>query len=565
MQPETAQSSLSTANVSDPDTERFKALRHEAQEVWDRDPQLLARNAREMLELGRKLDNPEFTAVGSRFLGIAHTYLNETIRALPHSLEALESFRQLGNDRQVAAVQIELGNLYSELGDYIEATNYFEQSIATSAYIGSQNGKLVSLLNLAHLHRKLQNYEKSLSYTREALQIARELEDDEFTTNAWGLEGELHVLIGQQLSSQGETPSAAREFQLAQTALEHAHRLLEKLEPGLTVHVEVLIPYANLKTIQQDFEGANTLISQAQQTAERSSSPGQLARCLNSLGTLELQRGNLEAARAHLERAQSIFEKQNMKAELAQVYRDLSGVSKARGDFAAALETFERFHELDSSLRTLAAEHRAQALAVKLDLERTKRESELHQLRSTELAQLNERLQTQTKLLDRQAREDSLTGLANRRHLEEYAFEAFGRAKDRGEPLTLVIADIDNFKQINDSLSHALGDQVLQIVASILRSHCRRGDLAARYGGEEFVLVLSKADARDAWHICERVRQAVRQHPWASIHPKLKVTISLGFSNDLSLENHERMLAVADERLYEAKRAGRNCTRPELK
>ena len=128
-----------------------------------------------------------------------------------------------------------------------------------------------------------------------------------------------------------------------------------------------------------------------------------------------------------------------------------------------------------------------------------------------------------------------------------------------------MIADLDEFKTINDHFSHALGDAVLGIVANIMRSHCRTGDLAARYGGEEFVLVLSNTKATSAWRVCERIRLAVKQYAWASVHPELKVTISLGLNDNLALENHERMLASADERLYEAKRSGRNCTRPDLR
>jgi diguanylate cyclase (GGDEF)-like protein len=546
------------------ETERFQRLKAEAQKAWDSDPRTLARLAGEMVIIGQDLGEKEFVAIGLRFLGVAHQFLNESVQALSYALEALELFRQLENYRQVAAVQIELGTLYSTLGDYVQAADYLEESIATSKDIGSRNGRLISLQNLAHLHRKLCNFETSLSYCLESLDIAREIHEREWEAQALNIEAELRMLIAQNHLTRGETDAAAQQFDQAGKALETAYRTVQELQNAHSVSIETLIVYANFNTSQNDLERASKLISDALEVAQRSGSPGELARCLQSLGNLHVQRGELREARQHLERAQQIFAEQQMRADLAQSHRELSSVLKISGDFALALEHFEQFHDLDANLRSAAAEHRAQALAVKLDLERTKRESELYQLRSSELTQLNEQLLTQARLLDRQAREDSLTGLANRRHLEEYAFEAFARARERAEPLALVIADIDEFKLVNDHFSHALGDKVLQIVASILRSHCRRGDLAARYGGEEFVLLLSKTTAGDAWHVCERVRQAVRQYPWAALHPELKVTISLGFSDDIRLENHERVLAAADEQLYAAKRAGRNCTRPTL-
>jgi diguanylate cyclase (GGDEF)-like protein len=544
--------------------DRFQQLKTEAQEAWDSDPRRLARLAGEMVTIGQDLGDKEFVAIGLRFRGVAYQFLNESVQALSYALEALELFRQLENYRQVAAVQIELGALYSGLGDYVQAVDYFEQSIATSKDIGSRTGRLVSLQNLAHLHRKLCNFDTSLSYCLESLDIAREIQDFENEAQALNIEAELRMLIAQSHQTRGEPSLAMQHLDQARKALEAAYHTAQDLPNAHSVRIETLIAYANFNIAQNDLERAAKLISDALEVAQRSGSPGELARCLQTLSNLHVQRGNLTEARQYLERAQQIFAEQQMKPDLAQSHRELSSVLKTSGDLALALEHFEQFHDLDANLRSVAAEHRAQALAVKLDLERTKRESELYQLRSSELTQLNEQLQTQARLLDRQAREDSLTGLANRRHREEYAFEAFARARERAEPLALVIADIDEFKLVNDYFSHALGDKVLQIVASILRSHCRRGDLAARYGGEEFVLLLSKTTAGDAWHVCERVRQAVRQYPWAALHPELKVTISLGFSDDIRLENHERVLAAADEQLYAAKRAGRNCTRPTL-
>ncbi|NJK46429.1 MAG: tetratricopeptide repeat protein [Pleurocapsa sp. SU_196_0] len=401
--------------LNEPDTSaaaRFKQLKSQAQAAWDSDPRALAKHANEMVRIGHDQGEREFVAIGLRFLGVAYQYLNESVQALSYALEALELFQQLENYRQVAAVQIELGVLYSALGDYVQAVDYFEQSIATSKDIGSRGGRLASLQNLAHLHRKLCNFDTSLSYCLESLDIAREIQDFENEAQALNIEAELRMLIAQNHLTRGETDAAVQQFDQAGKALETAYCTVRELQNAHSVSIETLIVYANFNTSQNDLERASELISDALEVAQRSGSPGELARCLQSLGNLHVQRGELREARQHLERAQQIFAEQQMKADLAQSHRELSSVLKTSGDFALALEHFEQFHDLDANLRSAAAEHRAQALAVKLDLERAKRESELYQLRSSELTQLNEQLQTQARLLDRQAREDSLTGLA---------------------------------------------------------------------------------------------------------------------------------------------------------
>ncbi len=544
--------------------DRFKFLFDATEKLKSSEPKKALTHALEIIELGRRNSHLEQTAVGLRQSGVCYIRLNDPLRALPKSMEALDLFSQISLDRQVVAVQIELGLIYSELGDYIEAINFFEQSIATGQRISNQNSKFVSQYHLANVHKKLRNYDKAQIYCIENLQLVEEINNDNFKTSALSMLGELQTLNGQDCLNRGDRDSAQQAFAEAQQNFQAAQQLAINLSDQF-LRLDVLVKHANLCIIQDNLEEAKTLIDKALEIAERTDSPGQRAHCLQSLGLLHQQAGDTSAAQINLEAALRIFEAHGMKSELAESHRQLSAVLKSASTFELALHHFERFHELDSSLRSQGAEQRAQALAIKLDLERTKRESELHQLRSTELTLLNDRLQIQTKLLDRQAREDSLTGLSNRRHLEEYALEAFHRARDRLEPLTLVIADIDDFKLINDRWSHALGDSVLQIVANIMRSYCRHGDMAARYGGEEFVLVLSNTRASDAWKICERIRLAVSQYNWSSLAADLKVTVSLGLNDDLSLENHERLLASADEHLYEAKRAGRNCTRPDLR
>ena len=162
------------------------------------------------------------------------------------------------------------------------------------------------------------------------------------------------------------------------------------------------------------------------------------------------------------------------------------------------------------------------------------------------------------KEYERLSKEDSLTGLSNRRELDRILSHEFERAVRNGRPLSIVLADIDFFKKINDLHSHAVGDEVLRVVANILKEGCRGIDVVGRYGGEEFVLVLPEADLEVARQICERLRIAIQQFDWQSKQAGLKLTMSFGLATLADEESCERLVALADARLYEAKKAGRN-------
>jgi two-component system, cell cycle response regulator len=184
---------------------------------------------------------------------------------------------------------------------------------------------------------------------------------------------------------------------------------------------------------------------------------------------------------------------------------------------------------------------------------------------SSDLSQAHEALQEshakisqQAAMLKELAVRDGLTKLHNRRFFDERGAHAFAQAKRYNRPLTVMIGDIDFFKKINDNFSHAIGDEVLRHVAAILRKNTRESDIVARYGGEEFVVAFPETELLAAFALCERLRQIIETYPWHTIHADLRVTMSMGLNQDMTLESFERMVAGADARLYQAKESGRN-------
>lgn len=158
------------------------------------------------------------------------------------------------------------------------------------------------------------------------------------------------------------------------------------------------------------------------------------------------------------------------------------------------------------------------------------------------------------------ARLDALTGLFNRRWLDENLPDLVAQHRSRTRPLTLLMIDIDRFKSFNDTFGHLSGDQALIAVARTLQAHIRTADQAARFGGEEFVIVLPEAATAEAARIASRIRHAARRARIISHEgaPLPGVTVSIGLAECLPGESAESLLARADAALYQAKQEGRN-------
>lgn len=160
-------------------------------------------------------------------------------------------------------------------------------------------------------------------------------------------------------------------------------------------------------------------------------------------------------------------------------------------------------------------------------------------------------------MVERQALVDGLTGLANRRAASDALHAEAVRAQRLESPLSVVLADLDGFKEVNDEHGHAVGDGVLRAFAEVLRDTLRESDLAGRWGGEEFLLLLPGADEEGAAQLAERVRIGFAARRIPSV-PELRVTASFGVAEYAGETNTEELLAAADDALYRAKRGGKD-------
>jgi two-component system, cell cycle response regulator len=173
----------------------------------------------------------------------------------------------------------------------------------------------------------------------------------------------------------------------------------------------------------------------------------------------------------------------------------------------------------------------------------------------------NDRLRMSVKQTIELAVTDGLTGLNNRRYLDNHLKVLFNRATARSRPLSTCLIDIDRFKSVNDTYGHDAGDDVLREFATRIRSTVRGADLACRYGGEEFVVVMPDTDASAAAAVAERLREVVEKTPFILKNTGVTLTVTASFGLSCTTggaETPEQLLRQADQALYQAKTEGRN-------
>jgi diguanylate cyclase (GGDEF)-like protein len=233
------------------------------------------------------------------------------------------------------------------------------------------------------------------------------------------------------------------------------------------------------------------------------------------------------------------------------VHEHLAEAFEQAGDTASALMHYKRFHAAYKQLASEAAQRSASVAAVRLATEEANAMAIAERDRAEELAVSNDLLSRRAEDLMQLSLEDPLTGLANRRMMDKLL-----EADARGFAVAMI--DVDHFKRVNDGWSHATGDEVLKRLAVLMRGCCRASDTPIRCGGEEFAILLRHLNEEGTQLTAERIRHAIETFDWTSIAPGLAVTVSIGIALASEAETIGEALALADRRLYAAKRAGRN-------
>ncbi len=520
--------------------ERVRLLNEISEQLHEREPARGVVLAREAIVLARATGDTPGEAQALYCLG-RNLYSQADYPAVFETQNtALSLFRSTGNGEGEARCCNLLGITHRQLSDYGRALEMYELALKGFRDAGDLKWQARVISNIGAVEIQLGNHTAALELFDHALDLRRETQDDEgagFDLNnaAFG-----HIRRALQHRAAGDAAGCRAE---AENALGLLHRAVAIARQFGCQRLEAFC----LQTMGEAYQAMSKpevalgLAEQFLKLAHDSDDKWIEAYGLACIGEIRNQLGERVEGVALLKRALLTFEALGSRDECARVLRNLSQAYESAGNLTEALSCLRRAGVIEQSLRSEESERRARALSARRRLGQATQETERYK---------------------RLAMEDALTGLANRRQLDERLATLMREAGTRGAVVTVALADVDHFKGINDRFSHVVGDEVLRCVGEILRAHCRLGDLAGRYGGEEFMLVFRHLDMRSASEICERVRRAVEIYDWRSIHPQLRVTLSMGLASSTSFEHPQGLVDAADHWLYEAKHHGRNQVQP---
>ncbi|MCU7726465.1 diguanylate cyclase [Actinoplanes sp. KI2] len=460
---------------------------------------------------------------------------DEYPEAIEAALRATELCREIGDPSAEARARSEVARALTASGETDEALGESLAALELAEAGADLGARIAAMTAVANVYLVLQQHDLAIELCERGAEMARLL-GDEIANGALQDTVSCALLMQSQVARTRGDEQAAVQYSLAaaersQTAMaiarEHGHRrneacALGNLAEALASAGQPAHALALLDTWEID-PGRDSAFT--------------ITHHLDTRGGICVLLGRYEEAIALFSRALDVAES---KGSAMMYCEHLAEAYEKNGDFAAALATYKRFHLLYCEVASEAAQRNARLAAVRLETEQAKASAERERLRADGLQRLS--------------LEDPLTGLANRRRLDnELAAGVAGH--------TIALIDVDHFKRVNDGFSHQIGDEVLRELGRLLRSVCRADDLAARYGGEEFAVLFRGLTAAEAAAAAERIRRAVEEHDWSVVAEGLTVTVSIGVASGGASTPAAGLISLADQRLYEAKHAGRNRVR----
>ena len=477
--------------------------------------------------------------------------LSETQAALALINEAFHCGRAHGDEHLVLAAVVQQSRLYTRLGEVAHTAAVMQDGIELARQLGDLETEGVLLTNLGFLHATQDRPEPYEKYTRKALAIFRALGNErreaQSLANLGGALARMHRL--------DEAEATYRDGMALAIGLGDAS--CESL---------LLSGLGGLCCARGDFAGGLELYRRSEVLLESLHDHFQISRQALLVGRHLVEASRYAEAAPHLERAIALADARGFRGNVAEARELLARVLENVGDFSGAIRELRQHLALRERLVESRIEERVQAVELRCHAESARAELEWATNRAADLEAANaelraalEREQELKAALDRLARTDALTGLANRRHLQEFLAQELGRARRRWRPMALAILDVDHFKSVNDLHGHAVGDEVLVELGLRLVRAVRTVDVVARWGGEEFCLCLLETEGETAREVAQRLLTAINGSPFPTSKGPVRVTASIGLA-DLLPEHDtvDRLEHRADAALYAAKLKGRN-------
>ncbi|MCU6434054.1 GGDEF domain-containing protein [Undibacterium sp. Jales W-56] len=476
-------------------------------------------------------------------VGNCRIMLNDPVAV--RDFEAALEFAEISNNASLKAdVFHGLARTFVTFGDTNSALQYGEKALLIGREVNNPKKFAQILITLGLIFTYTQQFDRGIAMYAEALELCQLHNDQDAMARVKNNWADNLVMYFEALHEANASP----KVEMLDDSIRFARESLVHAQSGSLLRTQLLAT----ETLAHALEARGFYSVALEELAvglASASGHGFAKEELDikvRIGALLLHMGQIaEAIQCMLEARDSALRIGNY-SYMGDLLKILSTAYEANQEFAAALKAYKEFHSVTLKSRDQRAQISAQIFAAKMDLERAQKEANVHKTRVDQLEDFNRTLRVQVH-------EDTLTGLPNRRALEEKMHQHLtGRVSN----IAFAMCDIDFFKKVNDDYSHLIGDEVLREVGHLIQSCLRSGDLAARIGGEEFALVLDRT--AKAMEACERIRKAIEANDWQRIAAGLHITMSFGVTDIQQGDDLKAMMGRADGALYRAKHNGRN-------
>lgn len=444
---------------------------------------------------------------------------------------ARTEYEKLGLAHQALTTLNGIAILYNRMGDYVQARGYYEQTLKAQQAAGALREVAVTVHNLGRAHEKLGDWPAARQAFEKSLAASREIDYPR---------GQAHALRG--LAS---VRNAAGDAVGALALLKEAEGLVSKELPEARLNAQILLERGKALQLLKRYPESTEALEQARQVFAKADSLAELAATYNALAQAHAEMGEWKTAYARQADFKSVSDKlllQQLDQRFATLKVEFDTAAKERQNVLLMRENLANEQALAQQKRANSLQVVAIGLGGVLAL-----------LLGAWAVQQRRTSQRMRAL----ALTDELTGLANRRNVLARLSQLLTAPGTK--PCSILIADIDHFKPINDQYGHPVGDAILREVAASLSTAVREPVCLGRLGGEEFLVVLPDTPLDAAVQVAERLREGVAAIDTSRWFTDRALTMSLGATASyVQGDSLSEMLKRADDGLYEAKHAGRN-------
>ncbi|MDH6237711.1 GGDEF domain-containing protein [Cryobacterium sp. CG_9.6] len=492
--------------------------------------------------------NPAQQAKARQLLTLHRLRLGDYQASVKHGLLALEYFEATGDLLAQSTVHCTLALAFTDTALNETAVRHVLGALEAARACGNPTAEFWALSRFSLVHGAMGDGQRSIDLGRQALAVAQRLEDAETSFVAVNNLGDTYLVIARELLAGGEdaTPAFTTGLALMREAVALAEAQGNPFNETLA--------RTNLVSFLVGLRQHDEAREQGRRGKALSRTHGYRSLEID----IDAQLAELAREAGHVDVAAAMMEDQLANPDvcgepklLAKLHRALFEIYKADGRFDLALAHYEKLHAVTLLMTVQTAGLQSQMLINTIEIEQAR-----HEMEKSRLQLRVEKIRAEE--LNDQAHTDPLTQLSNRRALDRELPWMIARAQRRNRPLCAAMIDLDNFKLVNDDHGHTTGDEVLTVVAGMLRTITRGTDLAVRVGGEEFLLIFAETSEREAAIACERLLASVRGYDWEAVAPGLRCTVSAGLAQLERDGSIPDWLARADRALYDAKRAGRD-------